>query len=486
MTVLDTTGQIPRDGGNWVDEFAGYAPRRAQRAGPKAAPRTAAPSSATPRFQAVLDQVALEQEEALPGAIRRLPLRERRRLALERLHVSTVPRAERGAKADGRTSIWDIPRVWDSAHGPAPIGFYVIAIVVALFVMLGLVMVLSSTAQNQVGQGYSPFETFSRQAMWAGIGLLGLVVAMRLNLAFVRRLAIVGIVAATAGMLLPFAPGLGTTVNGARAWVMFGGLSVQPSEFLKLAVVLFIADLLVRRQHELTDVKRGLLPLAVLCAITAGACLAQGDLGSAIVMAGIVLAAAFVAGVPLSPIIASLGLATTFAAAVVVSSPYRRQRFAAFLDLAGHKGDEGYQMWQAQLAMASGGLTGSGVGQGNGKLGYLPLAHSDFIFAVVADELGFIGAFAVVGGFAILTWYGIQAALSSPDRFGMLLAGAISAWFGVQAVVNMGGVTGVLPVTGLTLPFFSAGGSSLFVSMTAAGLLLNVARRGATVKQQAT
>jgi cell division protein FtsW len=126
-------------------------------------------------------------------------------------------------------------------------------------------------------------------------------------------------------------------------------------------------------------------------------------------------------------------------------------------------------------------LTGSGVGAGNGKLGYLPLAHSDFIFAVVADELGFIGSLAVVGGFGVFVWFGIKAALAAPDRFGMLLAGGISAWFGVQAIVNMGGVTGLMPITGLTLPFFSAGGSSLFISMVAAGLLLNVARRGNVV-----
>jgi cell division protein FtsW len=164
----------------------------------------------------------------------------------------------------------------------------------------------------------------------------------------------------------------------------------------------------------------------------------------------------------------------------VLSSPRRLDRFTAFLDVLGHKGDLAYQMYQGQLAIASGGFTGSGVGAGNGKLGYLPLAHSDFIFAVVADELGFVGSVAVVGGFGVLVWFGIQAALSSPDRFGMLLAGGIAAWFGVQAIVNLGGVTGLMPVTGLTLPFFSAGGSSLFVSMAAAGLLLNVARRGST------
>ena len=135
---------------------------------------------------------------------------------------------------------------------------------------------------------------------------------------------------------------------------------------------------------------------------------------------------------------------------------------------------------QGLLSIANGGMTGSGIGGSNSKLGYLPLAHSDFIFAVIADELGFIGTVAVVGGFALLTVLGIQAALAAPDQFGTLLAGGIAAWFGVQAIVNLGGVSGLMPVTGLTLPFFSAGGTSLFVSMAAAGLLLNVARRAVT------
>ena len=195
-------------------------------------------------------------------------------------------------------------------------------------------------------------------------------------------------------------------------------------------------------------------------------------------MTAIVLGVAFIGGVPLSPLVVSALAAVGIAFMFVISSPYRIDRFTAFLDLAEHRDDLGWQGWQAQLAIADGGLTGSGVGAGNGKLGYLPLAHSDFIFAVVADELGFIGAVAVVGGFVVLAWFGIKAALSSPDRFGMLLAGGISAWFWVQAIVNMGGVTGLMPITGLTLPFFSAGGSSLFISMVAAGLLLNVARRG--------
>jgi cell division protein FtsW len=355
--------------------------------------------------------------------------------------------------------------------------FYVIAVVVAMFVMLGLVMVLSASAAVEVSRGNSPYRIFNRQVMWAAIGVVGLVIGLRINPQWLRRLAVPLLVVAGAGMALPFTPDIGTTVNDAQAWITFGGLSFQPSEFLKLAVVVFAADLLVRRQDDLRDVRRSLWPIALLAIAAAGACLAQGDLGSAIVMCAIVLAAGFIAGVPMSPMIATAILAAVGAVGFVMSSPYRQDRFTAFLDVTGHKDLQSYQTYQGFLSIADGGLLGSGVGAGNGKTGYLPLAHSDFIFAVIADELGFVGAVAVVGGFMLLVWFGIQTALSAPDRFGMLLAGGISAWLGVQAVVNLGGVTGLLPVTGLTLPFFSAGGTSLFVSMTAAGLLMNVARR---------
>jgi cell division protein FtsW len=152
-------------------------------------------------------------------------------------------------------------------------------------------------------------------------------------------------------------------------------------------------------------------------------------------------------------------------------------RFTSFLDVAEEKDRAAYQTYQGFLSMANGGLTGSGIGGSRGKMGYLPYAHSDFIFAVIADELGLIGTVAVIGGFVLLVGLGVQTALATSDRFGMLVAGGVAAWFGVQAIINIGGVTGLMPVTGLTLPFFSAGGSSLFVSMVAAGLLLSVARR---------
>jgi cell division protein FtsW len=404
------------------------------------------------------------------------PLRERRQHALQRLQV-TIERRERRRLPVllGRERL----RFWDVPKGPAPIGFYVIAVVVIVFLMLGLVMVLSATAQTQVQRGRSPYFLFNRQLMWAGLGLVGLVVGLRINLLWLRRLAVPALVVTGAGMLAPFSP-IGVTLNDARAWIAFGEFTMQPSEFFKLAIVVFSADLLVRRKDDLSDVRRSLKPLLLLAGFAAGACLAQTDLGSAVVMAAIVLAVAFIGGVPLSPMIGATLMSAAAAIGFVVSSERRINRFTAFLDITGHRDNLSFQTYQGFLAIADGGLTGSGVGAGNSKLGYLPLAHSDFIFAVIADELGFVGTLAVLGGFALLVWFGIQAALAAPDRFGMLLAGGIVAWFGVQAIVNTGGVSGLLPVTGLTLPFFSAGGSSLFVSMTAAGLLLNVARRGRT------
>jgi cell division protein FtsW len=224
----------------------------------------------------------------------------------------------------------------------------------------------------------------------------------------------------------------------------------------------------------------------VLAAGGAGLSLVQGDLGSAVVLCAIVLGVAWVAGVPFR-LLAPIGfLATSAGVLFVVSSQRRIDRFTAFLDVSEEKDHLAYQTYQGFLSMASGGLGGSGIGGSKGKLGYLPYAHSDFIFAVIADELGMIGTLAVVGGFILLTYFGVQAALAAPDRFGMLLAGGITSWFAVQTIVNLGGVTGLMPVTGLTLPFFSAGGTSLLVSMLAVGVLLSVARRSVPAAAGAT
>ena len=332
---------------------------------------------------------------------------------------------------------------------PPPSTFYVIALVVTVFTMLGLVMVLSASSIRLFHNGVSPWRTFNRQVVWAILGAVALWLCARVPYQRLRHFVLPALVGSTVLMLVPFVPGVGLEVNDASSWVSLGSLSLQPSEFLKLAVLLYSADLLTRR----------------------------ADLGSAIVLAAIVGAVAFVGGTPLAPMTMAgvAGMATM--GLFVVTSQRRVNRFTAFLDVAGNRDHLSYQTYQAMIAIAQGGTTGAGPGRGLNKLGdFLPLAHSDFIFAVVAEELGLIGVVAVVGGFLVLTYCGVLVANAAADRFGSLLAGGIVGWFVVQATINIGGVIGLMPVTGLTLPFFSAGGSSLFVCMAAAGLLLNVAR----------
>ena len=409
--------------------------------------------------------VSIHQRAGLPAA----SVAERRQAALERLQGSRRP----SRRAKRNRSSHDPP----VTLGPPPVAYYVIAVVVAVFVMLGLVMVLSSSAATEVGKGNSPYRIFSRQLMWAGFGLAGLLVAVRVPYNRWRPFTVPIAILAAAGMVLPFTSRMGATINGARAWVTVGSLSFQPSEVLKLATLALAANMLAARHEQMADPRRTLYPLMLIAGFGAGACVVQNDLGSAVVLGSIVLAVGFIAGVPMAYMAGVVVTGAFTMALFVLSSARRFNRFTAFFDTKGNKEYLAYQTYQGYLGIANGGLTGSGIGGSNSKLGYLPLAHSDFIFAVIADELGFVGALAVVGGFALLVWFGIQTALAAPDRFGMLLAGGIATWFGVQAIVNMGGVTGLLPVTGLTLPFFSAGGTSLFVTMVAAGLLLNVARR---------
>lgn len=360
---------------------------------------------------------------------------------------------------------------------PPPVEFYLIAVVIAVFVMLGLVMVLSASSISQLHQGNSPWRVFGKQAMWAVFGTIGLWIAMRVPLHFWRRLVTPFLLGSMALMVLPFAGGIGAEVNGAKAWVAVGPFTFQPSELLKLAVLLFCADLLTRRQLEMNNPKRTLGPVLAVAVVGAGLCLAQSDLGSAIVLGCIVFVMAFIAGAPMVPMAGAGALGALGAVGFVVSSPRRAARFTAFMDIAANKDHLSYQTYQAQISIATGGLTGQGPARGSATLGgFLPLAHSDFIFAVIAQELGFVGVIGVLGGFVLLAYAGVQVALASADRFASLVASGIVGWLVVQMIINVGGVTGMMPVTGLTLPFFSAGGSSLFVTMVAGGLLLNVAR----------
>ncbi len=276
-------------------------------------------------------------------------------------------------------------------------------------------------------------------------------------------------------MVLPFSP-LGVTINGARAWAEIGPVRFQPSEILKVAVLLYCASVLGRRRAEIENLRRTFAPIVTVWLVSVALCMIQKDFGAAIVFTCVILSTMFIAGTPLR-LIGTISAATAVGSAFAIYSSSRmQQRFLSFLDLQANKGHSAYQVWQSILSISNGGITGVGAGQGTGKWGYVPLAHSDFIFAIVAEEFGLLGSVMVIGLFLALALLGIQVALRARDPFGAVLAGGITTWLCIQATINIGGVIGALPVTGLTLPFISYGGSSLFMVMAASGLLLNVAR----------
>ena len=354
--------------------------------------------------------------------------------------------------------------------------YYGILIIVTFLTLLGIVMVLSSSAVTSFQEGNSPWALFGRQALWAVLGSVAMAFTYRHPYNDYRQFVkwLLGI--AFVLNLLPFIPGIGKEVNGARAWVNAGPLSFQPSELSKLVVVLFCADLIARRHRYLNVFKKTLMPCMVVMSVGAALSGLQSDFGSALVFIGIVLMICFFAGMPWKWVGMFTG-ATFFGGLLVFATQeVARNRLTAFLNPSETKGRLGYQVHQSLLGIANGGPTGAGIGQGSTKWGYLPLAHSDFIFTVVAEELGAVGSVAVIGSFMVLVVLGMRVALGAREMFGSLLAAGIAGWFAFQSIINIGGATGSLPLTGLTLPFISAGGSSLMVSMAAAGVLLNVAR----------
>ena len=353
--------------------------------------------------------------------------------------------------------------------------YYGIVGVITVLVVFGLIMVLSSSSIVSINNGGSAWYMFRKQLAWSVCGFFALLVTYRMPYhiwhTWVKYVLAIGV----GLMMLPFSP-IGVTINGARAWAEIGPVRFQPSEILKVAVLLYCASVLGRRRKEIENVQRTFMPIVAVWFVSVALCMIQKDFGAAIVFTCVILSTMFVAGTPLR-LIGTIGALTVLGSVVAISaSSHMQQRFLSFLDLQGNKGHSAYQVWQSILSISNGGITGVGAGRGTGKWGYVPLAHSDFIFAIVAEEFGLIGSTMVIGLFLALALLGIQVALRARDPFGAVLAGGITTWLCIQATINIGGVIGALPVTGLTLPFISYGGSSLFMVMAASGLLLNVAR----------
>lgn len=390
------------------------------------------------------------------GSARAMTLAQRRRAVLEQNGLLATRRLAEGS--------------------PSATFFWILVTVLSL-VTFGLVMVLSSSSIVALNRGMSPWTMFFKQLMWASFGGIGMAFFYRFPYPMLRRFVFPGLIVAYGLMLLPFVPNIGVSTNGARAWVAFGPVGFQPSEFLKFALLAYCANLLGRRQKEITNISRTVFPILRAWGVAVALCMLQRDLGGAIVMSCIVLTVLFMAGTP-ARIVVLLGSSAFFMGLMfTLTNSSRRNRWTAFLNLDETRGHYGYQVWQSILSISNGGLSGVGAGAGTGKWGYVPLAHSDFIFSTIAEEFGLIGVTLVIGGFLIFTLFGLQASMRASEKFGALLAGGVTMWFAIQASINIGGVSGSMPVTGLTLPLISYGGSSLLVCMSAAGLLLNVARK---------
>jgi cell division protein FtsW len=347
---------------------------------------------------------------------------------------------------------------------------------VVLLVGLGLLMVYSASAAlaRDRAAGWNPF--LFRQSLAAAVGLVAMLAAMHFDYRRLRRPAAVylllgGTLALLVGVL--FAPEL----NHTRRWFFVGGLSVQPSELAKLALVVFLAYQIARKAGQVNG-REALLPCVVAGGLVALLVLLQPDLGTALLLGATVLLMLFLAGLAWRYLAAGLLLAVPAVALLVVSEPYRLQRLLAFVDPEKDALGSGFQSLQSLIAVGSGGILGLGPGASVQKLYFLPYPHSDFIYAIVAEELGMAGALGVLALFGVLVWRGVRAGLRAPDLFGRHLAWGLTGVLLMQALINVSVALALLPTKGIPLPFLSYGGSSLVVSMTACGVVLNVSQHG--------
>jgi cell division protein FtsW len=345
-------------------------------------------------------------------------------------------------------------------------------------VLLGLVMVLSASSVGAYRDYGSSFLFFVRQLLYAGVGLGAFLVTARMRHTAWQRLCFPLLVVAVALLALVLVPGIGTVAGGSARWLRFGPVTVQPSEMAKLAAITFGATLLARRWRRLGDLRQLVLPLGPVMALVCGLILLQPDMGTAVIVISSVLVLLFVAGARSKHLIVGSAGLGAFGFALMYIEGYRWARFMSFMDPWADPQGNGYQTIQSLIALTSGGWFGVGLGASRQKWDYVPNAHTDFIFAIIGEELGLAGALLVLALFGMLIYAAVRIAVRAPDVFGRLVAAGIAGWFGIQAVTNLGAVTGLLPITGVPLPFVSYGGSALVAAMAAVGILVSVARAG--------
>lgn len=343
---------------------------------------------------------------------------------------------------------------------------------VAALLSLGMVMLYSSSTA-QVGAHY-----LMMQLVWCAIGLVGAAIAAVMDYRLLKKFSWLILALAIVLLLLVFAPGIGIKVNGARRWIGHGGIRFQPSEFAKIAIIIFIAYYGERFQRQMGTFGRGLVVPGAFIALLLGLIFIEPDRGCTILMAAVLGVMLVIAGVRLKFIIPPTMVAICALAISFWNDPMRLKRIMAWLHPEANKEGVGWQAYQAMIALGSGGWFGLGLGNGRQKLGFIPEHHTDFIFSIIGEELGLVATIAVVLFFILLVISGIYISSRARDTFGLLLGSGITFLIGLQAFINIGVVTSTLPNKGMPLPFISYGGSNLLVMLLSVGVLLSIARQG--------
>jgi len=345
-----------------------------------------------------------------------------------------------------------------------------------LLLTIGVVMVYSASAVLAYHEFGDYFYYLKRQLLFAILGIIAMFFTMNMDYHVWKKYAKIGLIICFALLIIVLIPGIGVIRGGARSWLGIGSFGIQPSEFMKMGMILFLAKLLSDQQSQITSFTKGLLPPLALVGVAFALIMLQPDLGTGAVMVGASLLVIFTAGARILHLsFLAIGGIAGFVG-LILAAPYRLQRITAFLDPWQDPLGAGYQAIQSLYAIGPGGLVGLGLGMSRQKYSYLPEPQTDFIFSIIAEELGFIGGMVVLLLFLILVWRGMRTAITAPDTFSSLVAVGIVGMVAVQVIINIGVVIGLMPVTGITLPLISAGGSSLTLMLTSIGILLNISR----------
>jgi len=357
---------------------------------------------------------------------------------------------------------------------------YTLIVVTAVLVLFGILMVFSAsyyTAQNSAATGYDGYYYLWKQASGAGMGLVAMLGMMFFDYNRLKKLRFLILGAGLLLMALVFVPGVGIEVNHSRRWVNLFIIDLQSVEVLKFAIIVFMAGGISANAEKMRLFRYGMLPYLILLVVCAVLLYLQPNFSAVVTLAMLIFVMMLVGGVKLTHFTA-VGLGGVGAGSLaMIASGYRVDRLLAFIDPWKYASDQSYQLIQSLYSIGSGGLFGLGLGNSRQKFLYLPYSESDTIFAIIAEELGFVGAMLVISAFGLLIWRGVRIALRAPNMFGMMLATGITALIAIQTFISMGVVTGLVPPTGVSLPFISSGRTSLIVFMASIGVLLNISRQ---------